>query len=150
VALSLGTTWGLFRRYWVVLKLGITLLCTVILLIYMGTFRQMAGLAADPVVDLALVRNASPVLHATLALILLLIAAVLGVYKPFGMTVYGRRKQHEWREAVVLSSRVPTIVRSAVDARSTPRWMYLSVIAAIGIMLLFLLLHLSGSSTFRQ
>lgn len=149
VALSLGTTWGLFRHYWVVLKLGITVFCTVILLIYMGTFRQMAGLAADPVIDLALVRNASPVVHATLALILLLIAAVLGVYKPFGMTVYGRRKQDERREANVLSSRAPTTARSAVDASSTPRWMYLSVIAAIGVMLLFLLLHLSGS-TFRH
>jgi hypothetical protein len=51
IALSLGTTWGLFRHYWVVLKLGITAFATVILLIYMGTFRQMAGVAADPVVE---------------------------------------------------------------------------------------------------
>jgi len=36
VVLSLGTTWGLFRHYWVVLKLGITVFATVILLIYMG------------------------------------------------------------------------------------------------------------------
>ena len=43
IVLSLGTTWGLFRYYWVVLKLGITVFATVILLIYMGTFRQMAG-----------------------------------------------------------------------------------------------------------
>lgn len=43
IALSLGTTWGLIRHYWVVLKLGITVFCTAILLIYMGTFRQMAG-----------------------------------------------------------------------------------------------------------
>ena len=48
IVLSLGTTWGLFRYYWVVLKLGITVFATVILLIYMGTFRQMAGVAADP------------------------------------------------------------------------------------------------------
>src|SRR5688572_11867948 len=35
---SLGTTWGLFRHYWVVFKLLITTLATVILLIYMATF----------------------------------------------------------------------------------------------------------------
>jgi hypothetical protein len=64
IVLSLGTTWGLFRYYWVVLKLGITVFATVILLIYIGTFRQMAGVAADPVVDLAMVRNASPIVHA--------------------------------------------------------------------------------------
>lgn len=148
VALSLGTSWGLFRHYWVVLKLGITVFCTVILLIYMGTFRQMAGLAGDPVVDLSLVRSASPAVHAMLALVLLLVAAVLGVYKPFGTTGYGTRKQDERREAVV-PSRAPTLSRSAVDASSTPRWMYLSVVAAIGIVLLILLLHFSGH-TFRH
>src|SRR5215204_5023363 len=77
IALSLGTSWGLFRPYWVVLKLGITVFATAVLLIYMGTFRQIAGVAADPVVDLALVRNASPIVHALLALILLLAATVL-------------------------------------------------------------------------
>ena len=76
IVLSLGTTWGLFRYYWVVLKLGITVFATVILLIYMGTFREMAGVAADPVMDLAVVRNASPIVHAILALILLLAATV--------------------------------------------------------------------------
>jgi len=91
IALSLGTPWGLFRHYWVVLKLAITLFSTVILLIYMGTFRQMAGVAADPVVQLGLVRNPSPVVHAVLALILLLIATWLAVYKPFGATPYARR-----------------------------------------------------------
>ena len=99
IVLSLGTTWGLFRYYWVVLKLGITVFATVILLIYMGTFRQMAGVAADPVVDLAVVRNASPIVHAILALVLLLAAAVLGVYKPFGLTDYGKRKFDEQRQA---------------------------------------------------
>ena len=63
IVLSLGTTWGLFRYYWVVLKLVITVFCTVILLIYMGTFRQMAGVAADPIIKLEAVRNASPVLR---------------------------------------------------------------------------------------
>ena len=32
LVLSLGSTWGLFRHYWVVLKLGITVFATVILL----------------------------------------------------------------------------------------------------------------------
>jgi hypothetical protein len=62
---SLGTPWGLIRHYWVALKLVITAFSTVILLIYMATFRQMAGVAADPVVELGLVRNASPLLHAS-------------------------------------------------------------------------------------
>jgi uncharacterized membrane protein len=92
---SLGTTWGLFRHYWVLFKLVINVLATIVLLLYMETFSFLAGVAADSNADLGAVRNASPVLHAALALLLLLVATVLAVYKPRGMTPYGRRKQHE-------------------------------------------------------
>ncbi len=94
---ALGTTWGLIRHYWVLFKLLITVFVTIVLLIYMETFGVMAGVAADPSADLALVRNASPTLHAALALLVLLVATVLAVYKPRGMTRYGWRKQHEQR-----------------------------------------------------
>jgi len=97
LVMSLGTTWGLFRHYWVLFKLVIAVFATLILLIYMGTLRYMAGVAADPSVDLRMVRNPSPTLHAALALLVLLVATVLAVYKPQGVTPYGRRKQHEQR-----------------------------------------------------
>jgi uncharacterized membrane protein len=143
IALSLGTTWGLIRHYWVVLKLGITVFCTAILLIYMGTFRQMAGVAADPGVDLALVRNASPMLHAILALVLLVVATWLGVYKPFGMTPYGMRLQIEVRQASS-SIALPRPTNAALAASSTPRWAYVIGIVAVGVILLLILLHLAG------
>ena len=94
---SLGTTWGLFRHYWVLFKLVINVIATVILTSYMATFRHMAGVAAGPNADLSAVRNASPVLHATLALFVLLVATVLAIYKPRGVTPYGWRKQREAR-----------------------------------------------------
>ena len=141
IVLSLGTSWGLFRHYWVVLKLGITVFATVILLIYMGTFRQMAGVAADPVMDLAAVRNASPIVHAVLALALLLAATVLAVYKPFGMTTYGIRRLDEQRR-FVSSSRDSAV---GADAR-TPAWIYLAGVVAIALALLVILSHLAGVS----
>ena len=95
VVQSLGTMWGLFRHYWVLFKLLITVFATIVLLIYMQTFRFMAGVAADPSADLGVVRNASPGLHAALSLLVLLVATVLAVYKPRGMTRYGWRKQQE-------------------------------------------------------
>jgi hypothetical protein len=97
---SLGTTWGLFRHYWVLFKLLINVFSTLVLVSYMETFRFMASIAGDPSADLATVRSASPALHAALALVLLLVATVLAVYKPRGMTPYGWRKQRE-------QSRVP-------------------------------------------
>jgi uncharacterized membrane protein len=91
IVMSLGTRWGLFRHYWVVFKLLITVFAATVLLIYMGTFKSLASVAADPTADLAAVRNPSPTLHAVLALLVLLVATVLAIYKPRGVTPYGRR-----------------------------------------------------------
>ena len=144
VALSLGTAWGLVRYYWVALKLLITVFATVILLIYMGTFRQMAGVAADPVVGLEVVRNASPLVHASLALSLLLAATMLGIYKPLGMTPYGMRKQEEQRLAWAPNRFAATTV-DATAAGASPRGMYLLAGAVLVVLLLLLaFLHLAG------
>lgn len=59
---SLGTAWGLFKHYWVLFKLLINIVATVIVTSYMATFRYMADVAADPNADLSAVRNTSPVL----------------------------------------------------------------------------------------
>ena len=146
IVLSLGTTWGLFRYYWVVLKLSITVFATVTLLIYMGTFRQMAGVAADPVVDLAAVRNASPIVHAILALVLLVAATVLGVYKPFGMTAYGERRLQEQRRPAAALIPASAVTAHALDADSTPAWIYVVGAIALALALLVGILHLTGAT----
>lgn len=92
---SLGTAWGLARHYWVLFKLGINVVTTVVLLTYIETFTTMARVAADPSAELDVVRNPSPVIHATAALLLLLLAAALSLFKPRGMTRYGWRQQHK-------------------------------------------------------
>jgi hypothetical protein len=143
IVLSLGTTWGLLRHYWVVLKLVITAFSTVILMIYMGTIRQMAGVAADPVIELGLVRNPSPLLHAIFALVLLLVATVLAIYKPFGMTPYGIRAMRARMDAQAL-------VSTTVEEVSEPtprRWEYLLWITGLTILGLIIVSHLLGSGT---
>ena len=64
---------------------------------YTQTLDYLAGLAArTPSLsgDVGGLRSPSPVLHASAALLLLLVATTLSVYKPRGMTRYGRRRQH--------------------------------------------------------
>ena len=94
---SLGTRWGLFRHYWVLAKLLINVFANIVLLMYMPTLECLAGVSATtlPGADLGMGRDPSPVLHSTAALLLLVVATVLGVYKPRGLTVYGWRKQQE-------------------------------------------------------
>jgi hypothetical protein len=89
---GLVTRWGLLRHYWVVFKLVITVVATAVLLVYMRTFDAMANVAADEQTALEAVRNPSPVFHAAAALVLLSAATVLAVFKPRGLTPYGRRK----------------------------------------------------------
>jgi len=43
-------------------------------------------------------RDPSPVLHAAAALLLLLVATTLAIYKPRGLTRYGQRTQHRQRK----------------------------------------------------
>jgi hypothetical protein len=87
---ALSTPWGLFRHYWVVFKLVINLFATLVLLMYMRTLEHFADIAASRG-ELSALRDPSPLLHAVLALVLLLVATTLGVLKPRGLTPYGRR-----------------------------------------------------------
>ncbi|MFN2489150.1 MAG: DUF2269 domain-containing protein [Actinomycetota bacterium] len=98
---SLGATWGLFRHYWVLAKLVINIFANVILLMYTQTISYIADVAAETTSSSAALRALafSPLLHAGGALLLLLVATVLSVYKPRGLTRYGWRKQREERTA---------------------------------------------------
>lgn len=98
---ALGTRWGLFRHYWVVAKLLMNVFATLVVVLYMQTLGYLADLAAattaaDSVSEL---RSPSVVLHAGGAVALLLLATVLSVYKPRGLTRYGQRKKQEQRTA---------------------------------------------------
>lgn len=94
---SLGTTWGLFRHYWVLAKLLLNVLVTMVLLLQMDGISYVAGVAAETTLsgtDLLELRR-SILTHAAGGLLVLLVPVVLSLYRPRGMTRYGWRKQHE-------------------------------------------------------
>jgi hypothetical protein len=94
VVQSLATKWGLLRHYWVIFKLAITLVATAVLLAYTRTLDAFATVAAHDELstsDLQILDNASVVVHSTGALILLVTATLLAVYKPAGLTRRGHR-----------------------------------------------------------
>lgn len=91
---SLGTSWGLLRHYWVLLKLVLTLVATVVLLVQVAPIKRLAAIAADPTASVAALPEAwRPLIHAVGGLLVLLVIQVLGVYKPRGLTRYGWRRQ---------------------------------------------------------
>jgi len=100
IVMALGTPWGLFRHYWVLISLGLTVFSTVILLLHMPTVSVLADMAqtADSghVAELG-----GDLLHPGVGLLVLLVITGLNVYKPRGLTPYGWRKQQERRTGLV-------------------------------------------------
>jgi len=132
VVQSVGTPWGLFRHYWVVTKLVLTLLATVVLLVHTRPIDEVAALAAAGGLSgselwrlrLQLVGDASA------ALFVLGATTALSVYKPWGLTPIGIRAQ-------------PTSVHSKARTRAGVSGS--QVLIGIGIVLaLIALLHLFG------
>ena len=87
---SLGTEWGLFRHYWVATKFVLTLGAIIILLLHMPTVSRMSEAAQTALANghFGDVRI-QLIVHAVGGLLVLLVTAVLSVYKPWGRTGYG-------------------------------------------------------------
>ncbi|MEW1843959.1 hypothetical protein AB0392_38945 [Nonomuraea angiospora] len=93
---ALGTPWGLFRHYWVLVKLLLTVFATTILLVETSTVSYLAQ-AATSDADPRELPGTMP--HSIGGLVVLLIVVVLSVFKPRGVTTYGWRKQDEQRRS---------------------------------------------------
>jgi hypothetical protein len=91
---ALGTEWGLFRHYWVLAKLAITTGAVLLLLLHTNSLLPALAHAA---IDAPAHGHGGipPGVHLVVAaggtLLLLVIAAVLSVYKPWGKTLLARR-----------------------------------------------------------
>ena len=130
VVQSLGTTWGLFRHQWVVAKLALTVVATIILLVHTQPIGHVAQVAATRLLssdDLRQLRI-QLIADAGAALMALLAATTLSVYKPWGLTRYGQRAE---ASAVRLRS-----------AGATTVWTRLWIVGLVVAIALFVILHL--------
>jgi integral membrane sensor domain MASE1 len=134
---ALGTPWGLFRYYWILVKLGLAVFATIALLIHQfavmaAAAKCVSGAAAETLFSAELGPLKTELVRApSLAILLLLVATTLGVYKPWGLTRYGRRKQQERRKVQQTDSETPVGVKV--------------FFAVIGVLVLvFVVLHLTG------
>jgi hypothetical protein len=85
---ALGTSWGLFRHYWVLIKLLMTVVATAVLLVHMQPISWMSGVDAGTILSSTDVREVRVqlVVDAGAALLVLLVATTLSIYKPRGQT----------------------------------------------------------------
>lgn len=95
LALSLLTPWGLVRHWWVVVKgvLGLAVIVTAVTLTDAFVARAIASVEADPRVGARLIGSS------TAHLVMLTVATVVSVDKPWGRTPMGRLRRRRPRTA---------------------------------------------------
>jgi hypothetical protein len=86
---SLGTPWGLFRYYWIIIKLALTTVAVAVLLLQIPSIEALSDAAVVGGLASYGGTRFSMVLHGTGGLLVLIVANVLSVFKPRGMTRYG-------------------------------------------------------------
>jgi hypothetical protein len=128
----------LFRHYWIVVKLLLAIFATIVLLLHMQPTSRLAAVAAETAVSNADLGGLQIQLAADAgaALLVLLVATTLAVYKPRGMTPYGARQQHEQGNSIVRPGDKSTA--------GTPRWVKVFGIIVIVLVVVFIALHLTG------
>jgi hypothetical protein len=136
LVVAFGTSWGLFRHYWVLVKLMLTILATVLLLLHTQPIGRLAAVARDGAVSGANVRALQIQLvgDAGAALLALLVNVTLSVYKPQGLTQYGRRKQAGRQAGAVLT----------MEGDRSSWWIRGLAILVVALILVFVVLHLAG------
>jgi hypothetical protein len=131
---ALGTTWGLLRHYWVAFKLVLTVAATAVLLLKLGPISDLANMAAEPSFSTGdlLGSRTSIAVHAAGGLVILVLAAGLGIYKPQGLTPYGIRKR---RESIGLGSGIES-------SEAVPLWVkgFSGIVVLLLLMVGFMLL----------
>lgn len=91
---SLGTTWGLVRHYWVVMKLILTVVATFVLLMHIAPIKELADMAtagASFGVDERRMQ-VQLLVDAVAGGVILLAATLLSIYKPKGLTPLGHER----------------------------------------------------------
>ncbi len=93
ILVSVGTKWGLFRHWWVVISMVLTLAATLVLFAEVRTIDAYARIAADPSASADHLRALGGTLpHSIGGMVVLLVVLVLNVFKPPALTPYGWRK----------------------------------------------------------
>lgn len=95
VILSLGTRWGLLRHYWIVVKLLLNVFAVIMLVNYAVLLSRAAAIAAQTTwssADIEILQAPNHISHPIGSVVIVVTATILSVYKPRGMTKFGRRQ----------------------------------------------------------
>lgn len=104
---SLGTPWGLFKHYWIMVKFLLTAGSTLLLLLHMQIIRQAALIASGtPLLIIELRSLGFNLLTKVVAALLVLLATTtISIYKPWGRI---KSKQHDNNQQINVKTKNTT------------------------------------------
>lgn len=126
---SLGTNWGLFKHYWVLVKLILTLGSTIVLFLHMQPISYLADVAYKAEITSFELRGLriQLIADAGAALLVLLVITTISVFKPWGRISFENQRKH------------------TVESYPKNPWKLYAMLGLIGVViLLFIIMHLNG------
>ena len=131
VVQAVGTKWGLFKHYWIVVKLFLTITSTILLLLHMQPISYLSGVAnnasfsnsqyAGQLIDL--------IAKAGAAILVLIAITTISIYKPWG------------KIQLKFSNKNPS---TSMQSDRGKTWKIYALIALILLVLTFIIAHLFG------
>ena len=135
---AVATKWGLFKYYWIVVKLFLTIASTVLLLLHMQPISYLAGVATDSsfsnsqhsgqLIDL--------ISKAGAAILVLLAITTISVYKPWGKIRLAQTDNNQ----IINMGTTERIQRKS--------WTFYTLIGLVFLIVIFILVHLFGGGMY--
>jgi len=133
---AVGTKWGLFKHYWIVVKLFLTIAMTILLLLHMQPISYLASVAKGP--SFSNSQNSEQLIDliakAGAAILVLIAIATISVYKPWGKIRFKKLDNNQqsnmqgWKKSV----------------------RFYLLIALISLIVVFIIMHLLGGGMGRH
>ncbi|MES2590216.1 MAG: hypothetical protein V4622_14665 [Bacteroidota bacterium] len=130
---AIGTKWGLFKHYWIIVKLFLTVGSTLLLLLHMQPISYLAGEAkaasfsnsqyAEQIINL--------ISKAGAAVIVLLIIITISIHKPWGKIQVRQNNKY-------------TIKMQDKDTKTKKSWTFYTLIGLVVLIIIFIISHLFG------
>ncbi len=133
---AIGTKWGLFKHYWIIVKLFLTFAITVLLLLHLQPISYLAGIAVDTTV--LKVNEADLVIDliakAGAAVFVLLAITTISIYKPWGKVQNLSRKTKQMED---------------IQNKKKSTSFYL-LVGLICLIIIFIVIHLFGGGMHKH
>lgn len=134
VILAIGTKWGLFKHYWIVIKLFSTIVATLLLLLHLQPINELANLAKES--SFLNSQHSKELLNiitkAGASILFLLVITTISIYKPWGK--------------IQLKSNINNQFINMQNNKNESKksWSFYALIGLVGLILIFIISHLFG------